>query len=113
MKKSAMWITLELNAVKSFKSITLQNDIELVISLKCSAIGLCMKRSVDHAGEIKMSQSENFLSGKNPSFVFNSGDAVWVDRCLLTFSGDWYLNVPGIWLLEEVFLKILVADVQV
>lgn len=90
MKKSAMWRTLELNAVQGFESITLQNDIELLISLKRSAIDPCMKRSVDHAGDIKLAKSGGFLSCENPSFVFNCCDAVGVDRCLLT------RDLPGI-----------------
>lgn len=45
-----------------------------------------------------MAQSGNFLSCKNPPFVFNSGDA----------SGE-----PGMWLMGDVFLKTFAANVQV
>lgn len=54
---------------------------------------------------LKWYNLETSFHAKNPPFLFNSGDAIGVDGCLLTFAGDRDLNVPGMWLMGDTVLK--------
>lgn len=83
-RKSAMWHT-EIKCSGGLRINNTPNDIKLFISLKCSAIDLCMKRSVYQAGDIKW---HNLRALFTPTSATSRQGCLSVDRCPLTFAND-------------------------